>query len=377
VLLDTYPTERHGQAMAIWGIGVMIGPVLGPTLGGWLTDHYSWRWIFLINLPFGVLALAGILLFVPETVKVKRPFDVFGFTLLAVSIGALQMMLDRGESQGWLTSPEIVTEGAVAVVALYMFIVHMFTADQPFLEPALFKDRNFSVGLLMIFVLGIVLLATLALLPPFLQHLSGFPVLTTGFVMAPRGLGVMISMFIVGRLIGKIDPRILITVGYSLAALSLWHMSQWTADVSIQAIITTAVMQGMGLGMVFVPMSTVCFATLAPRFRTYGTAMFSLLRNIGSSIGVSVVIALLARNIQTNHAALAQHISPFNRNLDLGLIDRALSLGHQGGLGVLDLMINRQAATIAYADDYRFLTVAMLAAIPLTLLMRMPKRSES
>jgi DHA2 family multidrug resistance protein len=377
VLLDTYPTERHGQAMAIWGIGVMIGPILGPTLGGWLTDEFSWRWIFLINLPFGVLAMIGIVLFVPETEKVKRRFDVFGFTLLAISIGALQMMLDRGESQGWFDSAEILIEGTLAAVALYMFVVHIFTAEQPFLEPALFKDRNFAIGLFMIFILGIILLATLALLPPFLQHLSGYPVLTTGIVMAPRGAGVMVAMFIVGRLVGRVDARLLIAAGYLLAALSLWQMSQWTADVSMTAIIVSAVIQGMGLGMVFVPLSTVGFATLAPRFRTYGTSMFSLLRNFGSSIGVSVVIAYLSRNTQGNHAVLAEHVSPFNPNLNLFEIAQSLALGPDGGLGVINLMIDREAATIAYLDDFRMLMYATLAAIPMLALMRVPKRGAA
>ena len=206
VLLDTYPKEKHGSAMALWGMGVMVGPILGPTLGGYLTEYYSWRWAFYINLPVGILALLGIAAFVPEGAKSpKRGFDFFGFALLSISIGALQLMLDRGNALDWFDSAEVVLEAATAALAFYLFMVHMFTADKPFIEPGLFADRNFVAGVLLMFTVGVLLLATMALLPPFLQSLLGFPVITAGYVLAPRGVGTMLAMMIVGRIVGKVD----------------------------------------------------------------------------------------------------------------------------------------------------------------------------
>lgn len=212
----------------------------------------------------------------------NRRFDLFGFALLSLALGALQLMLDRGESLDWFSSREIVVEAVMAGLFFYMFLVQMFTAEHPFIEPGLFADRNISVGLLMIFAVGVILLATLAILPPFLQQITGYPVLTTGLVLAPRGMGTMVAMVIVGRLIGRADTRLLILFGLGLTAHSLWQMSGFAAFVPIPMIVATGVEQGLGLGFIFVPLSTTTFATLAPQFRTEGTAMFSLMRNIGS-----------------------------------------------------------------------------------------------
>jgi DHA2 family multidrug resistance protein len=286
VLLDSYPRERHGSAMALWGVGVMVGPILGPSLGGWLTENYTWRWVFYINLPIGILTFLGLSAFLAETERdAKLGFDWFGFAALGVAIGAFQMMLDRGEQLDWFGSTEILLEAALAALGLYLFIVHTFTAERPFIDPKLFRDRNFVTGLLFIFVVGVILLATLALLTPFLQNLMGYPVLTAGLVLAPRGVGTMVAMLLVGRLINRVDPRLLVFFGLSLVAISLWEMTGFTADVSQAAIVRTGLMQGFGLGFIFVPLSTVTFATLAPHYRTQGAALFSLMRNIGSSIG--------------------------------------------------------------------------------------------
>jgi DHA2 family multidrug resistance protein len=374
VLLDSYPRERHGSAMAMWGVGVMVGPILGPTLGGWLTEYYSWRWVFYINVPFGVLALLGILAFVPETERDRtRPFDFFGFALLGLAIGALQIMLDRGELKDWFGSAEIMTYAALAGLGLYMFLVHMVTAERPFLDPALFRDRNLSTGLFFIFVVGIVLLATLALLPPFLQDLMGYPVLTTGLVLAPRGVGTMIAMLLVGRLISRMDPRAFIVLGLLLAAQSLWAMAGFTTEVDIWTIVRTGLTQGLGLGFIFVPLSTLTFATLPVHLRTEGAGMFSLMRNLGSSIGISVVETLLARNTQINHSALAANISPFNPVLRGPGMPPEWSLDSAHGLAALNTEITRQAATIAYLDDFRLMMYVMLIAVPLVVLLRRPQ----
>lgn len=372
VILDTYPREKHGQGMAMWGIGVMVGPILGPTLGGALTEFYNWRWVFYINLPFGLLALLGILTFVPETERERRPFDWFGFMLLSLAIGALQMTFDRGESQGWFESSEILLEAMVGGLFLYLFLVHMFTAKRPFIEPTLFKDRNLAIGLVFIFIMGIVLLATLALLPPYLQNLAGYPVITTGFVLAPRGIGTMISMILVGRLINRIDARYLIMFGFSIAVISVWEMTLYTADVDIWTVVHTGITQGFGLGFIFVPLSTLTFATLAPRLRTEATAMFSLMRNIGSSIGISVMVTLLAQNIQINHAVLSESITPYNTAL--AQAGSLWDVTSAAGAFALNAELNKQAAVIAYSNDFLLMFWVLLAVIPLAMLLRRPPR---
>lgn len=374
VLLDTYPREKHGSAMALWGVGVMVGPILGPTLGGHLTEFYNWRWVFYINLPFGLLALFGILAFVPETARDgSRRFDFFGFALLSLAIGSFQLMLDRGESQDWFGSTEIAVEAVLAALFLYMFLVQMFTAERPFIEPGLFKDRNFAVGLILIFIIGIVLLATMALLPPFLQNLMGFPVLITGFVLAPRGIGTMIAMMIVGRLVGRVDTRLLILAGIGLTALSLKEMAGFTTEMEISTLVWTGVVQGLGLGFIFVPLSTTAFSTLKPQYRNEGTAMFSLMRNIGSSIGISVMITLLAQSTQINHADIASALTPFRDTLQWPWLPQVWNWHTTAGTVALDHEVTRQAQTIGYLNDFTFMMWITLLAAPLLLLLRKPQ----
>ncbi len=379
VLLDTYPTEKHGSAMAMWGMGVMVGPILGPTLGGYLTEMYNWRWVFYINLPFGILALLGILAFVPETTRDRaRHFDFFGFALLSLAIGSLQLMLDRGHSEDWFSSSEIIIEAVVAALCLYMFLVHMFTAKRPFIDPKLFMDRNFAVSLLLIFMIGVILLATLALLPPFLQNLMDFPVLITGYALAPRGIGTMIAMMIVGRLVGRMDTRLLILTGIALTALSLWEMSRFTTEVPIATIVWTGITQGLGLGFIFVPLSTLAFSTLAPHFRNEGTAMFSLMRNIGSSIGISIVFTMLSHNTQINHATMAELMNPFRDAMQRPWLPEAWNWNTTSGAVALNAEITDQASTIAFLNDFTAMMWVMILAAPLLLLLKKaPKRASS
>lgn len=376
VLLDSYPREKHGQAMALWGIGVMVGPILGPTLGGWLTENYDWRWVFYINLPFGLLALFGILAFLPETPRDHdRRFEAFGFALLGIAIGALQMMLDRGELKDWFGSTEIMTEAIVAGTCFFMFVAHTLTHEKPFLDPALFRDRNLVAGLALIFLVGIILLATMALLPPFLQNLADYPVITTGFVLAPRGVGTMIGMFVVGRLINRIDARALILFGLVLAAASLWEMAGFTPDVSQWTLVRTGVTQGLGLGFIFVPLSTITFSTLAPRLRTDATGLFSLMRNVGSSIGISIVMALLSRNTQINHAILAEHVTPYGTVTGAPWFSSFWSIDSAAGIQALNDEVTRQAAAIAYIDDFLLMMWVTVLAAPLLLLLHKPRRA--
>jgi DHA2 family multidrug resistance protein len=375
VLLDTYPQERHGSAMAMWGVGVMVGPILGPSLGGWLTEYYNWRWVFYINIPFGLLAWFGLAAFVHETpINRVRRFDLLGFALLSLGIGALQMMLDRGETLDWFASREVVIEAMLAGLALYLFIAHIFTHPQPFIEPALFKDRNFGVGLLFIFIVGIILLATMALLPPFMQNLMGYPVLDVGYLLAPRGVGTMIAMVTVGKLSGKVDPRHEIFLGLVLTSLSLWEMTHFTTDSTGWDIVHTGITQGLGLGFLFVPLSTLTFSTLAPHYRNEGTALFSLMRNLGSSIGISVVMTYFAQRTQANHAAFADYINPFSLALGQATEAGVYSLTSPQGLAAINSEVTRQAATLAFLQDFRLMMFVTLAAIPLIVLLRAPAR---
>jgi len=378
VLLDINPPDRHGSAMAIWGAGIMVGPILGPTLGGYLTETFNWRWVFLINLPVGLVAFAGILTFVHESRRnASRRFDLFGFAMLALAIGAFQLMLDRGEPKDWFSSGEIVMEAGIAALAFYLFIAHSATADRPFLEMSLFRDRNFVTGLVFIFIVGIILLATLALLPPMLQNLMDYPVLTTGLVLAPRGIGTMIAMLVVGRLVNRFDPRLLILAGLLLTALSLWDMTGFSLDIGTWDLVRTGITQGLGLGFIFVPLSTVTFATLAPRLRTEATALYSLVRNLGSSVGISIVIALLSRNIQINHATLAENVTPFNKLFRFPDVPSVWSLANPAGLAAFDAEINRQAAMIAYLNDFKLMMIVTLLAVPLLLAMRVSRGAAS
>ena len=377
ILLDIYTPEERGSAMALFGVSVMVGPVLGPVIGGWLTDHYSWRWVFYINVPIGALALAGISIFMKETkISAAARMDWLGFGSLSVAIAAMQVFLDRGAQLDWFSSFEILIEATVCVSAFYIFLVHTFTATHSFVNPKLFLDRNFSVGMLFIFIVGITYLASLALLTPYLQTLVGYPVVTAGLVMGPRGLGTMACMFLVGRLIGKVDTRLLLLVGLLLTAWALYDMTGWNPNVSQWTIAVTGFVQGAGLGFLFVPLTTVTFATLAPEQRADGTGLYNLSRNVGSSIGISVVSYLLIRNNQVNHATIASHVTAFNRAFDNSTVLQAWSPWTAGGRAALDQVIQMQASIISYIDDFKLMMILSLAAIPLVLLLRSAPSAE-
>ena len=372
ILLDTYPRERHAQAMALWGVGVMVGPILGPTLGGYLTELYDWRWIFFINLPVGIIAMFGIMASVPETPKEpNRRFDFTGFALLTVAVGAFQLMLDRGEIEGWLESTEIVVEATVAGLCFYGFIVHTFTVEKPFLDLALLRDRNYPVAVMLIFLINLMMLATLALLPAFLQSLLGYPIIETGLMMMPRGLGTMVAMLVVGHITGKLDPRLIVSVGLLLASLSMWEMSHFTLYVDEQTIAVIGMLQGFGMGLVFVPLSALAFATLPTTLRTDGAAVFSLMRNLGSSIGVSVMTAMLSQGRQLHRAHLVEHVTPFSPVARDGIDGFATDT--LAGLTRLSEEISRQADVMAYLGDFYILMLVTLLPLPLLLILKPPR----
>lgn len=373
ILLDSYPREKHGQAMAIWGMGIMLGPILGPTLGGWLTQHWSWRWVYFINLPIGLLAAIVIGAYVRETETGKaQRFDVFGFTTLSIAIACLQFVLDRGQLLDWFAAWQIVIAAVLAVFCAYIFLVHIFTTEHPFIRPNLFFNRNFSLGLLFIFIVGLVLYGTMALFPPLLQDLLDFPVVTVGILLAPRGVGTMISMLVVGRLTRRISPRVLMIFGFLVSAWAMWGMSGFSLQISAWDVFSWGVLQGFGLGFIFVPLTTTAFSTLAVDRRTEAAGIYSLIRNIGSSIGISIVTTLATRNTQINHASIAAHVTPLERTMQLTPLARILGIHSAHWLQLLNLEVTRQASMIGYIDDFKLMMVLTLLAVPLVLLMTAP-----
>jgi len=369
VLLDSYSAQERGSAMAIWGIGVMLGPIMGPTLGAWLTDNYSWHWVFFINLPIGILTVLGLMLFMQETDRRSdRPFDWFGFAALAVGIGSLQLMLDRGEELGWFGSSEIVAEAIISAIGFYYFVVHSLTTKTPFVRLELFRDRNFVAGCLFMVVIGVVLFGTMALVTPFMQNVVGYPILTTGILLASRGVGTLVAMSIVGRLLKVVEARYLVLAGLILAAFTLHQMVGFTDQTSSRAIVQASIVQGFGLGLVFVPLSTVAFTTLPNRLRTEGSAILTLVRNIGSSIGISMVIAELTNTTIRMHANLTEFITPFNDALQAPGVASILDMSKPTGRALAEQMVTQQASIIAYSNDFKLLMVLTLATIPLVFL---------
>ena len=374
-MMDIYPAEKRGQAMAIWGVGVMVGPILGPTLGGYLTEMYNWRYVFYINLPFGILATLGLIFFMPRShPNFNMRFDWIGFAVLSLGIGGLQMMLDRGQDQDWFSSAEIIAEAVLGGLGLYLFTIHMITAKKPFIPPSMFKDRNFTAGALVMFTVGTVLVSSSSLMAPWLQTLANYPVETAGLVMAPRGIGTMAAMLVGGRLTAIVDPRKLMAAGVGMLVWSVWSMMYWTPDVSQWLIAVTITIQGAGLGLVFMPLQVLAFATLPANLRTDGAGLFSLFRNLGAAIGVSVTSSMLVHNTQILHAEIGGEVTPFNRALlDNG---RAMHLWDpvtRHGAALLDTVINRQAQIIAYCDDYKMMAFATAPVLLLLLLMRRAK----
>ncbi|WP_395004648.1 DHA2 family efflux MFS transporter permease subunit [Cypionkella sp.] len=371
-LLDINPREKAGSAMALWGAGIMVGPIIGPTLGGYLTESFNWRWVFFINLPVGIIALLGCAAYLPKSVTRIRRFDFFGFAMLSIGIGALQLMLDRGAEVDWFSATETWIYLFLCLTGMWVFVIHILGAEKPFLEPRMFLDQNFATGLVFIFVIGIILLASLALLPPMLARIYGYPTITTGLVMAPRGVGTMVSMIVVGKLVRSVDARLLVTLGLILTAASLYFMTGFTPQMDRSLIIWTGVLQGLGLGLVFVPLSTIAFATIDPIFRADATSLFSLVRNIGSSIGISIVTLMLTRNLQINHSVLGAEISPFNPNFTNALPGAARSLVT---MSQVEGLVTVQALMISYIDDFKLMMIVTLCAMPLALLLKKPDLS--
>ena len=369
VLLDINPPERHGQAMAIWGAGAVLGPILGPALGGWLTDNLNWRWVFFINLPIGILAFIGVFLFLSE----KKRFDVLGFASLALAIGGFQMMLDRGPSQDWFASAEIWTYLIVGSISLWIFGVQLATAAKPFVDRALLADVNFVTSCLFGFFIGILLYSVLALLPPMMQNLMGYPVAFTGLVSMPRGIGSFIAMFAVGQLIGRVSIKLILLAGLTISAISLWQMTQFTLGMDTHLIIVSGFLSGVGTGLIFVPLSTIAFATVKPQHRAEGAGLFTLIRNIGSAAGISIMQARFVSGIEVHHAKLVEHARPDN---PLFQAYAPLVFQAQDAMARFNGVITRQASMLSYIDDFQLMLGITILCAPMILLMRTPKKTS-
>jgi DHA2 family multidrug resistance protein len=373
VMLDLYPASQLGQVMAISGSTVLIAPIAGPVVGGWITDNFSWRWVFFINLPIGALAFAGVWLFMSRgPASPKRPFDFLGFSALVVFIVALQLMLDRGSTLDWFSSTEIRIEALCAAIGLYVFLIQTLTGSHPFFDPALAKDRNFLTATFFIVAASGMLFSTIALQPPLMQGLLGYSVTGAGMLMAPRGMGSLAAMFLASRLIGRWDTRLILFCGLSLVAAGMLQMSHFELGMDTRPFITAGLLQGLGVGLVVVPVSALAFATIPPALRSDGAVVYAVLRNLGQSVGVSVSEAIFAGRLAVAHSDLAAIVQPADPVLRAGL-PAVMNPHTSAGLALLNAEITRRASMIGYVDIFRLGMIGAFAVMPLIFILRPPK----
>ncbi len=371
IMVQTFPLAERGKAMAIWGVGVMVGPILGPTLGGWLTEVLSWRWTFFINLPVGIFSALLVWRTVAQTELKQRDMDWVGLILLAMAIGGLQFILDRGNQDDWLQAQTIQYTAAVSVVGFLGFIWHGLTKHEHIVfDPLLFRDRNFTTASLLLAVFGLGLFGTLMLQPLMLENLLGYPALDTGMMLAPRGMASMFSMMLVGRLIGRVDPRALILTGMVIFSVGSWFMTRYNLEISVAWIVIPAVIQGLGLGLVFVPLSTVAFSTLPQRLAAEAAGIYSVMRTIGSSIGISILVTLMTNHAQVAWQNLGAHINPYNPAVPDYLRGLHLDIGSARAPYVLARELGRQATLLGMLDAFTLVTWSFTLMLPLVLVMR-------
>lgn len=376
ILLDINPPEKHGSAMAIWGMGAIIGPIVGPVLGGFLTDNLTWRWVFYVNLPFGILAAGGLWLWMTDThEKEVMKLDFLGFGSLALAVGAFQLMLDRGQVQDWFESTEICIEAAVAGCAFYVFLVHTFTARKPFIKPELFRDSNYLLGNLFGFFLGGLMYGTMALMAPMLAELMNYPIETIGIVTAPRGFGTLFAMLVGGRIINRIDPRLMIFLGLGICGWSQWIISGSSLAMDDWIVVSSGFIQGVGAGMMFVPITVIVFATLNPRYRNEGAALNSLVRNLGGAVWISVLQTLTIRNAEVVHSRLAEGVRPDNPLLGLRMPDFDFTATR--AIAQMHAEITRQSLMVSYIDAYWLLFILSLIVMPLVIFLKASKQAPA
>ena len=370
IMLDTYPREQHSFAMTTWSMAMILGPVLGPSLGAFLTEEFSWRAIFYINIPFGAVGLIGCILTVPETERRAQHLDWLGFFSLAIAVGAFQLMLDRGERNDWFQSAETILEGALAMLALYVFVVHSATTRRPFLNFAVFRDHNFVIGVILIFLFGLNVFSALLLMPLFLQDIQGYPVTAAGVVISARGLGTALGMITAGRLANRVEYRYIIASALIIVSIPSASMLSWTDEVPVANVVIVNIATGYGIGLMWVSLTTATFTTLPSVLRTEGAALFALIRVIGASIGVSMFVSVLARSTQINYGVLVENIHDFNQAFGLLQEGHAWNTDSLAGLARISRLVSHQAQTIAFLNDFKLLLATTLLGIPLALLFR-------
>ncbi len=373
VLLDINPRDRYPQAMAIWGIGMMVAPILGPVIGGFITDTYNWRWIFFINVPVGIVAFFGILIFLPNLGKKDTRFDLLGFVLCSVFIFALQIMLDRGEQKDWFESQEIVTFLIIFIVAFIAFAIHSKSYKDAFIPVQLFADRNYLVSNIIIFFVMAVLYATLTIMPQFLQDLAGYDIVDAGILVSTRGIGTLFAMIIVGRFGSKINIRFLVAFGLTLMASASYIMTSINIDSAKELVIYSGLIQGFGVGSIFVPISSACFATISSELRPQATAVYSLIRNIGGSVGISVLTFITIYYTKMNHELLTAFLTPSSKNL-IDFLQKYLStFTTEEQIALLELQVTQQATLIGYINAFYVCMIITVLMIPLVFFLKTDK----
>lgn len=370
VMLDIFPQSMVPRVMSLWSAAVILGPIAGPTLGGWLTESFSWRWVFYINVPIGIMAFLGVYTFMArDDGGRERPFDFIGFGSLAIFIGAFQLMVDRGPSQDWFDSREILFEAALMAAGFYVFITQTLTAQHPFFHRDLAKDRNYLGSVIFGFFVGVLLFSTNALLPLLMQNLLGYSALQSGWISIPRGVGSLIAFLLVPLLVNRIGALPSLLSGIVLSILGLWQMSHFELTMTSQPIMIAGFIQGVGTGLMFAPLSTLGYATLHPSHRTEGTIVATMARSLGSSLGISVIQAILTNDTVLARARLAQNIAIGDPTIAAAL-PPLLDPAAAGGLQVLNGEIGRRAAMIGYDNVFSWMALAVLLLLPLLLLMR-------
>ena len=378
VLMESFPPEKRGQAMAVFGMGVVVAPIIGPTLGGWITDNYSWRWIFYINIPVGILAIFMANMFIedPPYIRNQRPgkIDRFGFALMAIGLGTLQLVLDKGQEEDWFHSSLITGAAIFAAVTLIAFVIWELSTKEPIVDLRVLKNRNFSVGTSIMTMMGIVLYGTIALLPLFLQTMLGYPAVQSGLAVSPRGFGSIASMILVGRLIGKIDGRYLVMFGFLVLGYATYRFSDINLTVSSSSIVWPNIISGFAMGFIFVPLTTMAMGTLANEQMGNASGVFNLMRNTGGSIGIATMTTMLSRGSQIHQATLTQHINPYDPIVQQRIQEIARALPGGGGVeqayGVVYGMVVRQAMVLSYIDNFRMLAFLCFLCVPAVFLFK-------
>jgi DHA2 family multidrug resistance protein len=375
ILMNTFPRRQHPMVLSIFGMAVGVAPVVGPVLGGYLAEAYTWRWAFHMLVPVGLLAAVALYLALPpDTRSTKAQLDWTGFLALATAMAAVQLILARGVRLDWFESTEIILECLVAALAFYVFIVHCLTTKAPFLNLRLLADRNYAVGLVLVTIYGMLNFTPMVLLPPLLQQYAGFPDALVGQVIGCRGLGMTVG-FLMAGVTSRLDPRIGMSIGFLIQVASGIWMLSFDLNITMDILVLNSLVQGFSVGMIWVPLSVVAFDTLAPSDRAEAASVFHLLRNIGSSFFISLSIAEIVRATGANYSRMTEMISPYNTTLSLPWVTGAWDFGSVAGLAKVAKEINRQAAMIGYLNA--FVMYAMASGLGLILVLIVRRRKNT